>query len=446
LDAAIKIITDDAFANPPLFYVFAYIWMRIIPYGTAWVKLLCIIITFFGIFFCGMNAKRIKGDNAAVLACLFAGASAFLTRNAALGFRAYALVFLLVNALLWFYIKRLQDMGREKTSHIVKYGVVMALLMYTHYYGCLVAVVFFFADVYLFFRKKISWRCVFSYIGAGAVFLPWFILAVIRIIERNGVLLPVELSLRAVKTVFFSLLCDSKLLVAVLFATPALLIIKKSLPGIREDLNDTARFIVVICSLVCLSVIAVVYLYSAYINPSGSFFVTRYFISVLPMAVIVAAVGVEHIFNLVFYNHPPNVKNMGFLTFFLCAAVYMGADYFSAINEAPYQMNNLYEPAIEWVYAQEAAHASDSLFLTTYNNGSERGVWYYVTHKGSRPPINYASNWFITPEELAGWNRIYRHDIHDPLSVPLKAVLEQQYDLVDAYAESGVLVYQRRSN
>jgi uncharacterized membrane protein len=209
IDKAFEILAEDAYANPPLFYVLGYIWMRLIPYGTAWVKLLCIIITFFGVCFCGINAKKLKGNNAAVLACLFAGASTFLTRNAALGFRAYALVLLLVNALIWFYMMRMDNMGKETTADIVKYGIVMALLMYTHYYGCLVAAVFFFADLYLFINKKIKWQCVFSYIGAGVVFLPWFYFTVLSIIGRSGVFTSAALNIGAIKTLLFSLFCDS---------------------------------------------------------------------------------------------------------------------------------------------------------------------------------------------------------------------------------------------
>lgn len=63
LSQNIESILADATHNPPLYYVLAYIWLRIMPYGTVFIKLLNIILVCVGTVLLGSLAKKIRGDS-----------------------------------------------------------------------------------------------------------------------------------------------------------------------------------------------------------------------------------------------------------------------------------------------------------------------------------------------------------------------------------------------
>lgn len=52
--------------NPPFISIVGAIWLRIVPYGTFWVKLLCILFISWGVYLCGMVGKKIGGGRVAI--------------------------------------------------------------------------------------------------------------------------------------------------------------------------------------------------------------------------------------------------------------------------------------------------------------------------------------------------------------------------------------------
>jgi hypothetical protein len=386
-----------------------------------------------------MNAKRLGGERAAVIACLLTGASTFLIRNAALGYRAYSLLFLLVNVFIWLYLKRLDSSGKESISSIIKLGLVMTLLMYTHYFGCLVAAMFFFADIILFFRKKIKWQCVFSYLITAVLFFPWFFGALKSILDRNGNFWAGSPSLSDLYYLLLSLCCDSRILIAVFFGT--ILIQYWRIPVLQKaayNKDFDKRFVIKVFAAVCLFLIGAAYIYSRYIHPDGSFFVGRYFISILPMVVLVITIGIVSVIDSF------SIKGIFLIPISIIAAISIGMNHLNDIRVTPQAINEPYEQAIDWIYQQDESHAADSAILTIYIEN--KGIWYYVTHKGQRPEINYINARNVSPEELNQFNRIYQFDrATEPLPEYVTETLTENYDLIEAHSNPNVLIYQKKS-
>jgi hypothetical protein len=198
------------------------------------------------------------------------------------------------------------------------------------------------------------------------------------------------------------------------------------------------RFVIKVFSATCLIIIGITYVYSRYIHPDGSFFISRYFISVMPMVVLVVAIGIVSVIDSF------SIKNSSFILIFIIAAINMGISHFNDIRTTPQLINEPYEQAIEWIYSQNESHAADSAILLTYIE--RKGVWYYVTHKGQRPDINYINARNVSPEELNQWNRIYRFDRDfEPLSESLTETLAVNYDLIGEHTNPHILIYQKKS-
>ena len=84
------------------------------------------------------------GVFAAILACF----SAPIYVQCSLELRAYCLLFTLSAITLYIYVLRYQT-GMEKVKYDIIYGIVLTILLYSHYYGVLIFGVLFVADIFL---------------------------------------------------------------------------------------------------------------------------------------------------------------------------------------------------------------------------------------------------------------------------------------------------------
>ncbi|MCL1835344.1 MAG: glycosyltransferase family 39 protein [Oscillospiraceae bacterium] len=438
---AFDIMLSDAHAVPPLFYIIAYFWMRVAPYGTAWLKLPSMVFAAAGVFVCGLNAKRLCGDRVAVFAAMFAGTSYFLITQGALTYRAYGLMFLLVNLLLWFYIRRGSDAGRERLFDILAYGLAMALLFYTHYYGLIVAAGFFLCDLYLLIRKRIRFRCGVSYMLAGVLFSPLLVYAAMRLMERGGSFWPAVPTVAEIWVLLVKLFGDSMLLLVLFFVMVIVLFFGKALPYFKEYFKDKERLMLSQFSFVSLFVLVVVIIYSRFINPSGSIFVRRYFVSILPMVLIVAAAGLEFVMKVFLGHFSQSRYQQAFFVILAALTISLGTATATSLYYAPYPHGEPYEQAIEWIYGKEEAHGSGAALVT---NALLEGIDYYITHDGARPGFNVVPGSRFGTQGYDAWEIVYRFDGHGELPGRALAFLEQQYDLVEHDDDLDVYVYRRK--
>jgi len=440
-------IATDTHSNTPLFYLFAAFWLRIAPFGTLFLKLPSILFSAAGIYLCGVVARKLKGNRAAVFATLFAATSSFLIVNGAYTFRSYGLMFLLVVLLFYFYILRTEQ-NRLLNKYIFIFGGIAAALCYTHYFGLLVVAALFICDLALLVLKKLNWKHFLSYILLAALYLPFFVPVLLSTVERKGTFwatTPTVQGLLAVTKDIFSRY-DSVIILFCLGLVVSILMIFS--PYLRDFMNMDRRktLFCLVQIFTMVFVIGGVFVYSRFINPEGAFFVHRYFIAILPFAFIIAAIGIESALNVVVMGKP---RKLSFLI--VCAVIgvlglRLGGNVFDNVNEHAISYNEPFEQAIEWIYEQEDAHLPDTLVMTT---APELGVMYYVTQNGQRPPLNLANDENpdnkLTKENHAQWNKIYRFDGHLPVLKSTQEVLDAKFELVYSHYQWGttVFVYER---
>ena len=431
----IRQIALESANNPPLFYVFAYFWLRIAPFGTAWLKFPSIVFSCLGIWFCGVAADRIRGERAAVMATLLAATSYFLVNYAAFTFRSYGLLVMLCSLLVIAYHNRL--MYPEKASTHVWYGVTLALLLYTNYISVLIFAAMGLCDFCLFLKKKIKLNCILSYIGAGASFLPMLLAKLTDIVRGHENFWPSEPDLPMLFSTFKQVFSDQLFLIIMFFAVAGttLFAFVWSKAGNERDQKTLCTDMCSILSFWVIFVFGVDYVYSRYINPAGSIFVGRYFTCVLAPALIVTAIGADEMINAIANGREEAEIRIVAVFASLCCLIPTGLRQSDALKSFPGTVNEPYEQATNWIYKHINNLWPDSLVVMT---GYRGGLYYYATQGGRRDDLNFGS---LTASNWEAYDTVFTMPLHGALSAETVQMLNEHYTMVEENQSLKVTMY-----
>lgn len=347
--------------SPPLFYLLASIWIRIIPFDTAvspsdpfFPRLISLIFTVLCMYFCGIVAKKIKGGRAAILSTLFAATSWYLIIQAGFQFRAYGLLVFLSILILYLYILRIEN--PQKTKYKIIYSVFILLTMYTHWFGLVIVGVLGLLDLCLFLRKKIKWRDMLGYLFSGILFLPYFLWVISRRTSRGlGLTFWIEPPTvqRALRTIDW-ITSRSDLIFTLFLAGVVITIViavlkytssgRSYIKANRDNKSDIYKSIIVLTdskkayyaivpvAIVCF-VFTGIYLYSRFMVPGSSFFTTRYFVAIVPQLLVVAAIGADWLIDVVFLNKRTQFEQTIIFIVIVCIlALWLGLNAINHLN------------------------------------------------------------------------------------------------------------------
>lgn len=276
--------------TPPLYALMCYFWIRLIPFSFRWMLLLSEGLVALGVFVTALLGERVGGRRLGILTCIFAITSRVLIVSAGYEFRAYALYFFAAALACYFLACRIQNSGKKVS---LCYFGSLVLLLYSHYYGAVLFGVLFFTEFLFAAVKCVKWRSLATYVAAGAVFLPWMILVFIyklRSVTEFWIQPPDLTSLINL----FRYLCSDNSFVFGLFCLGFSVVIV-TLAGVwRKKAFVYERDGIWICLVGAVAgVVLLMYVYGAYINPSGGIFYNRYFIGLLPACFVITAAGLK---------------------------------------------------------------------------------------------------------------------------------------------------------
>lgn len=415
-------VLEDATHNPPLYYLLAFVWLRLVPYGTVWIKLLNMLLVCTGIFLCGSVAKRIRGDHAALMATILAASSYFLISQAAYTFRSYGLLFPLSALLLYCYHKRLSN--QDQKSNYVHYGIVSALLLYTHYTSIIVLGLIVVCDCWLYARKKIKGSFLLSYIGAGIAFMPLIVYKLKAMVTAHQSYWPSIPDFDTLKSLYTGMLNNSKfsmgMFVAGIVIFLVLCFIKSIQKQAKYSLADVST--VVVAVVIIGGTIGFMYIYSAFINPQGSIFVIRYFTIIMPAVLVITGITISYFIDLITVNAANGAK--------ICAIIIAFASIFainmeqcvSSLESFPGTQNSPYEQAIDWIYKRDDALNDDTLVMMT---GYQGGLYYYGTHNFQRENLNFG---MLTNDNWQSYEVVYASPMHGALPEESSQILQEHYE------------------
>ena len=275
--------------TPPLYAIIVWIWRAVIPFSFPWLLLISEGFTAAGIFFTALAGKELGGKKLGLLAEILSASSAVLVLHAGYEFRSYSLYFLSAALLAYAMAKRIRSSGKKGNVFLV---ISLLLLLYSHYYGCVIAGVLFLLEMVFVIAKKQSLKSLYPYLVAGGGFAPWLLLVFInhtRSITEFWIQPP---DLNALFD-FLRFMCSEsefQLWTLCLGIAGCFVCFLTRCRFGRFTFEEDAEKLF-LPGLV-ISVPAIMYLYSTVINPSGGIFYNRYFIGLLPFCYLMMAQGV----------------------------------------------------------------------------------------------------------------------------------------------------------
>lgn len=285
--------------NLPLFPLLAAAWYRMVPYGEGWMRFLTVLLTTGAIIFLIKTAVAIGDEYTGYIMAVISCSSSTIMQKCGLTFRVHAFWLLFTAMVLYYYIKRQEEQGHESWKSVIVLGLAMTGLAWSHYFGCITIVYLFLMDVVLLIAKRIRICTIFSYVIAGGTLLPWFILMLIRRTMNLSEFWPKTPTFASIpKGLMYLVSYDTPIYIFLILGMIAA--VMASVWRVLQLRPDFYKgFLRLGFAMMPLAIVVGDYVYSAHIASNGGIFVTRYFLSVVPAALLTVCLIMQDIIEFV---------------------------------------------------------------------------------------------------------------------------------------------------
>ena len=435
LGNVIETILKEESTTPPLYTIAWHYFSKLIPVGvgalTLWARMLSIMANTVG-FYVGAIVVR-KGWNkyvGIIFEMLLITSNALIV-NSGFAVRSYGFMILMSLLLLYVIIRRFEDGIDSKNKTTALYTVAILAICYTHYFGILTCFGFFLYECYLFIKKRYTYKFIFSYIVAGAVYLPWLIVNYIITREQWGSVFWISPPNYSSIIAIVVWLLSSQELVMLCLTLGFFITLYK----VKENRVDISLNIALIITIAVE--IAIVFIYSKYINPKSSVWTHRYFLNLLPYMLIIASFGLV---NVVSFFTEDKIKKVGFVYTVLAFLIFVNSNVvFRVKGDMEGMFYQPYREAAEYLLNQPDANSPDTLVLisSVYSTGWD----YYLSHNGKFEPLSYKKN--FDGLDIQKYTKVYLLDIHIKLDDNNRKILEDNFHQISQDEKSTVQTYVR---
>lgn len=418
-------------ASAPLFNFVAYFWYRIVPYGQVYLLLLPEIAVSIGVYIVGMAGRKINKITG-IFSALIAILISTLVLYAGHEFRPYGFLFLIVAFVIYAYITK-HMLPKESKKWMIIYGVSLALLVYTHYVAVLVCFAFFIFDIILCYYKKRSWFDLLSYILGGILVVPWIIILLIYNQREVTSFWPAAPNLKSISKLF-EYLSGSNDLLYYLFLFGIAISIVVFVAGIVKKNYDFLQILLPFAFTINVVItIFVIYVYSAIINPSGSLFVSRYFIMVIPQLVLLSGIVLGRLSNHIsgLLQSWSVIKICAVLCCFITLSC--GIQFAVRVESDATTIHEPFKESADWVMSRSDIYSPQTAVMLTNSKIVTDGFDdYYISKKGLREGVDVYSQKHLAGQykKLLDYNTLYIISYHSCLSNEMSAFLDDKYELV----------------
>lgn len=397
----------------PLYPFIAYFWYRAVPHTEQALRTLSIVFALLGCIMIGILGRRLYGTRFGEFSFLFALGNYTILSNAGIEFRPYSLVLLVSTLNYYFYLSRLKN---ESWANIILYGLTMSLMPYTHYVSVIFCFGLFIADCVMIARKRARMRVIASYFIGAAIFSPWGLLLAVNMGKNFLSFWPKKPAPNDVlKLARWLVGADSYLSILFVAAVLGFLcFIRHSQVCVKETDRLSAEDCFMAAGIFSSAfMVIVVYVYSAFVNPKGSFFVERYFFPIVPFALMAAAYGADILYSSL------TAKRTG-LMFAVLFMMILGVSFSRAAKHK--WIDEPYKQTAEMIHSYEDGHTgSKSAIVTTDTIYLSHG-WKELYMTQDFPPVYCLSTKYSDHDEDAlkhleaqDYDRIYLCFLHTPL-------------------------------
>lgn len=390
------VITIDPY-TPPLFNVLAWIWYRIAPFGEVWLRLLGICFVVASLVLVAATGRKLSSRRSGFIAAFMLAINAKVITNMAMNFRAYALLLFLSSLFVFLQVRRLMTPTQNITyGQSAGLAVTMLALGYTHYFGVLLAVPFFFVDLYLLARGRLNGarlKVFAPYAIAVLLYLPWLNIAMqtlgsaqTTVASGDGVDYWQGGGEGVNTHGLLYWLCGECAEVVGLFHIAAIIIcVTAAYRAYKREFTWHRELPLVALVFAILALIYAISLYARYVNPNTVIMVERYFTPLIPCIVIVSSWGVAKIFSWIPTNDP-----VRFIAAFLSVLLLVPSTMATVSYDMSEKTGTRFYGALTAYLESCTDIANDSTILLATIDSTDRGrqirAWqrYYFDQKGTR--------------------------------------------------------------
>ncbi|MDR1030641.1 MAG: hypothetical protein LBL76_07195 [Treponema sp.] len=427
--------------NLPLYYLIEIPFYYLLPYGETFLLIPSIVFVILGIAILSRAGKLIGGEDIGFFTLCVSVTSSTLIIQGGWEIRPYSISFCFSALTFLMFIKRLQV---ETKKNIACYGMALLLLLYSHWFGSILAIFYGFTDLYLCIKKKISFKCLLAYMFAGMLFLPWFCLMVFHHANDLGdYWAQIPRIIEPVLTIRY--LLSNTVTYCLLFAAGFFIITIRWIQ-VRHKARPLTVSIWLFMIAGIIWTIVPIFIYSRFINRSGSFYVSRYFFVIMPFVFLIVAYTISEIYAPIVHVQSNRKKQIFYVVIILWFC-FIG---FQNYRRAYLNITAIHEPyreTAEYVSKDRRIYEDDSLILS-----SSGSAWieYYFNKRGYTIPCNVAVytkkyqtvNIFITggvyreplaltEDQLLTYKHLYLFEVHECFPEEYMRNIEKNYPLLE---------------
>lgn len=437
--------------NLPLYYIIEKPFYELLPYGEIFLLIPSIVFVIFGIIILKKAGALIGGKNLGFIAVCVAFSSTTLIIQGGWEIRPYSITFCFSALTLLMYAKRLKA---ETTKNIILYGISLILLLFSHWFGSILALFYAFTDLWLYIRKKIALKCILSYILAGVFIIPWFLLMLLyHVVDLSNYWAKPPSIIAPIQTIAY--LLSNTAAYCLCFGIGFIIILFGKNKKTNKETSKNAN-IWLIMNISIIWVIAPVLFYSRFINPSGGLYVSKYFFVLMPHIFLITGHGFLAALSAVerrFFTAEYQKKYL-----YGMAVLLFGISCFQSYQKAYSNITSIWEP-----YREVANHLSKDRRIYADNslvicNGGSAWIEYYFNKQGLKIPANVAlyhkprhyqsqeillfieNGGYTQPAplseiQLLSYNRIYLFEVHELFEKEFVSTIDRNWMLAESMPE-----------
>lgn len=432
--------------NLPIFPLVAAFWYRIFPANDRIMLLLPELAVFGTVIWCGMIGEKVAGKKSGLIAAILASFSTKLILSCGFEHRSYGFLLFFGTGTIYYFLKHMEcsDLKVE-----IKFGVFLALTLYTHYMGGILIAALGAAEVALFLSEKARIKKFVPYIISGASFVPWFALMLIYKQKSITSFWPDKPTLPEITRVMRKLLSSNEALFIVLILTFLYVLCRAVRTWLEGNTISFKHKSLLILSWIVLFMLGSVFVYSAIINPAGGFFVLRYFLELIPVMLVIIAVGIADTIDFVSSGRNSALRLEITAVVALFLLLYVGVTNLRVVRDSSAKSSETFREAAAWVKAQDGLYDKDAAVVCSVNPRATAGfVEYYVREGAKKAPLPMISLQDKDPvSDLKKYDKLYLVYVHrdmEKLADDVKAYLADNFEIKENYEDIKAALYVRK--
>lgn len=434
-------VNEDVFV-PPIFYLVANIWMKIAPYGTSRLLLICEIFTCAGIFITALAAQKAKNNICGIAAAILTSVLPYLATQGAYEFRHYALWFMFTAFMLWFYFRKLRDPG---IMNLLLLAVSAILASYTHFSAVILFFCMFLADVYLFIGKKQNIRAIIPYLVWGILFFPYLVYAYFKARSLTQQFHWDAPALKEFFTIIPDILIDPLLIG--LWGLSVAWVLFRLISCVRNKtrLFDSEHFPAFFVYWLILGYRLINFIYSR-VNANYSMWTTRYFFCLLPCATLLISFALYDLVILPLCrktNRSSALKVAAGLAL-VCGTIYLELNFIRACRAHRYPeiIYQPYEQGAEFLRTMDDLRSPETaIYYSAYNIEAWQ---YYLAHGDMTPGLFNFLPMDASGSDLSPYKTIYVMEIQNPIPEATKEKFLREFESEELHHDMKIFRLTRK--